>query len=596
MTKGGNCNSDKPCGAKNCKDCIQNCCLEKCDSYTSEEIECQFKDAVVQVQAEFILLGTTGTAPVPLISATGGTPLGPNIRTDVILNGNGFFIKSHYIVTPAHLVLLPPSLTSVVNRFPIFDVTNTALGNIKNQMIRASRILVSVFNVNGKGHSFVYEADLVGVDGAGDIAVLKINHMREWNRVNPVIQKCHPRFEFGRSRAAIDGEKIYIIGDYVSNSLDLGMFNAAGAINEGLLSDHRYTDYSGYALAESLLISASAYSHSSGLPIINGQGEVIGMQTTDVVGAVPRFRFSNTPVGLSNGTGVIENGVVSGTGILNSQFLNQAISAGIVAGPSEFFMRNVIKKLIKADGCSKKLNCLNLELICDPAGTYYRYKKGYAGIAYQLFSGIDYDITTDYTSGSPVGGLPRIRLNINGEFLNSPSCKELVGVRVRGLAGINPDDAAGIANGRYFVPGGTGTVQPFIGLNLPISPFLGKLQPGDIITHIGKFALGDINKQIPPALLTWRLSAGDTIEICYRRGGNALNSSDNSLTENYDNLKSYIGCLVDYPYLMDYPWYTINRFPLLTDAGFTFPANQSSNPQIPQANLFAGAGIFFPAF
>lgn len=517
---------------------------------------CQYKDAVVEIQSEFILIGASGGTG----GATCGTPLGPDSRSDVILGGNGFFIKGHYIVCPAQLVLLPPALTSVVNVYPFATGADLTLGVLKNQMTRASRILVTVYNVNGNGHTFVYEADLVGVDGAGDIALLCINPKRQWNICNPCIQKCHPYFNFGSSRRAKDGEKAYLIGDYVTNSLNLRQMTPINGIVEGLVTDHRYLDVSGFVLAELVAVSASVYAWRVGLPIINCQGQVIAMQTISVIGAQTNF---------------LSFGVDSFNGL------------GGVGGPSEFFMRRVIKELIKGT-CSRKTNC-HLELI--PSGTcsFTRYKKGYLGISYNVVTGVDYDITTDYTSGFPTSNLPRVRLSPSGEFLNSPSCKELVGIRVTGIAGANPNDLFGIADGFLYVPGGTATTAPLFP-SLPVSPFLGKLHPGDIITHIECVALGDQERQIAPSLITWRLCSGDQIEICYRRGGSAFNDIENCVTDNYDQLFTYTASLQDYPAGLDYPWYSV-LFPNigLPPYNFTFPFNQTINPQWPSLALTMGA-------
>ena len=562
------CYSDKH--EKKCEpDCQQDCCIKKCECYSPEEIVCLYKDAVVEVHSEFILLGTGATG---FGGATGGTPLTANTRADVILEGNGFFIKGHYIVAPAHLVLLPPSLTSVANRFPFLDSNNLVLGQIRSELVRASRILVSVFNVNGKGHSFVYEADLVGVDGAGDIAVLRINYKKQWNLCNPCVEQCHPYFKFGSSRAAKDGERVYLIGDYITNAIDRRLFNAVGAISEGLLSDHRYLEYSGWVLPETVLVSASAYAFSSGLPILNCQGQVIGMQTTDLAAVLPSLSIFES-VGLAT----------------------QQEGLGFVAGPSEFFLRRVVKSLIKGT-CSRKYNC-QLETICDPVGAFYRYRKAYAGIAYDVFTGVDYDTTTDYTSGAAARGVARVRLGPSGDFLNSPSCKQLIGIRVLGLAGGSPTDVVDIPNGFFYVPGGTGAAP--LPSFLPVSSFLGKLIPGDVITHINGVAIGDLDKQIAPSLITWRLCPGDRIEIQYRRGGNLGNTGDNGFSENYDNISTHTSCLGSFPALMDYPWYAVNVFPLLGALpfpGFIFPFGQLANPQVPSANPLFGGGLFHPAF
>ncbi len=551
--------------------CIKPCCkVSKCPCYSPEEIYCKYKDAVVELHSEFILLGSTGTTAgtegnIPFTSATGGTPLAPNSRMDYILEGNGFFIKGHYIIAPAQLVLLPPSLTSVVNRYPLAE-GSTTLGTIKNQMIQASRILVSVFNVNGKGCSYVYEAELVGVDGAGDIAVLKINYNKQWNACNPCVEKCHPYLTFAKSRGCIGGEKVYMLGDFAGNDFEGNTFNAVGGIVDGLLADHRYLEYSGWVLPECVLVSAPAYSFSAGLPILNCRGQVVGMQTTDLYASNP---------------------------LLHPQIQQQS-GVGFVSGPSEYFMRKVIASIIRGT-CSRRYNC-QLETICDPVGSYYRYKKGYAGIAYEVFTGKDYDITSDFTSGAAYANVPRIRLSPTGDFLSYPACKDLVGIKVLGLAGINPTDATDILNGYFYVPGGTGTAS--LNSDLLVSPFLGKLLPGDVITHINGIALGDLNQQIAPSLITWRLCANDQIEVRYRRGGNSLNSGDNTFTENYENQYTARCCLNEFPALMDYPWYAVNIFPSLSaepTPAFIFPIGQLLEPQLPALDNDA-ASVFHPAF
>jgi S1-C subfamily serine protease len=585
------------------KKCEQHCCIKECPCLKPEELVCLKRDAVVEIHSEFILLGESGSGELaaPLTSATGGTPLGAGTRADVILEGNGFFIKGHYIICPAHLILLPPSLGSVVNRFPLISTTSTddiELGRMKDLIVRASRILVSVFNVNGHGHSFVYEADLVGVDGAGDIAVLRINFKKQWNFCNPCIEKCHPFLKFGKSRAAKEGEKVFLLGDFTSD-VQQSRFNAVGLVTEGVLSDHRHLEYQGFVFPELVVVDVSVYANSSGLPILNCQGEVIGMQTTNVAGISPFTVFPTTQVEVD---GTVTFGTAGATasvgssGTIGPLVLGNELGLGFVAGPSEFFMRRVIKIIIKGT-CSRKFQC-QLETICDAAGGYYRYRKGYLGLAYDVFSGVDYDVTTDFNSGDAFAGQRRVRLGPNGEFLNSPGCKELIGLRVLGLAGINPSQLSGVQNGFYFVPGGSASA-PFPSF-LPISPLLGKLQPGDQITHFDGVALGDLNKQIAPSLITWRLCADDQLEITYRRGGNAANNSDNAFTENYDNLFTHTVCLADFPNFMDYPWYAVPVFPLLAGFGFgpAFAAiDQLANPQIPQRASVAlnGDSIFHAA-
>lgn len=537
--------SNKNCKRKNKHECK---CKPKCEKHSSscsskcltpEQILYLSRNAVVEVHSEFILLGASGPGADIRAADISLQPLLPNTRADIVLEGNGFFIEQHYIITPAHLVLLPPSLTSVANRYPfVHPQAFNEQTRISNLMIRASRILITVLNVNNKKHSFVYEAELVGVDGAGDIAILRIKTCSQWNFCNPCIEECHPHLQFGCSSKIVSGEKVYLLGNQVSGANNMRRFNSVVSISQGLLANNQHVDYSGLILAETILVSAPNYNFSSGLPILDCQGCVIGMQT------------------------------------INS------CCKEFVSGPSKHFMHRVIKTLIQGL-CQDKCN-EHIELICDPIGNYYRYRKAYLGITYEVLSGVDYDVTIDYTSSTNVIGVPRIRLDANGEFMNSPSCKEIMGIRVLGVAGVNPNNDVNINNGLYYVPGGE-SLAPLLN-NLPVSPLIGKIQPGDIITHINDIPIGNMCKQVSPAVILWRCVSGQQITITYRSGGNFVGSDSNDLTGNYDNLHKYTIFASDYPLGLDYPWYAIDIFPLLATLpypGFIFN-NQLAQPQLPQ--------------
>ncbi len=563
---------------------------------TAQQIHCMYADAVVGVHSEFILIGASGPTGV-----TGGTPLALNARADIIKEGNGFFFRkgckkekkdkcrdkcyspsSHsglYIMTAAQNVLLPPSLSSVAQRFPPVDATPFSYGNIKDTMVRASRILVSVFGVadkKGCKHSYVYEADLIGVDGAGDLAILKIAECSGFNKCQPAL--CdHIAFKLGGKPCA--GDKVYLLGDYVTSSLNRRTFNAVSAIADGIVSDADYADYFGWALQEAVLVTAPAYAFTAGLPMIDCEGRVFAMQTTDLAAVDNRINFT------------------LGTGATGT--IGQTEGSGLVAGPSMAFLAPSIKAILRPCDCSR-IEC-DIEQIADSVGSYRRFVKGYAGIAYDIFTAGDYTTTAEFTSGKIYSTLPRIRVSSTGQLLNGPNPKILRGVRVLGLAGANPDDQENIANGAYYVPGGTGLSAPLAGLVLPVSPVLGKLLPGDLITSIGGIPMGDIGQQRAPAAATWGVKPGCDLTFCYSRGGNELNTDDNGVdndSEQYGRNTSYsvrVG-LVGFPKLMDYPWYSINRDALLAAApyGFVFPAEQVTNPQLPARTQ--PAGFFHPAF
>lgn len=550
---------------------------EEIQALDASEIHKLLSSAVVKVSSEFILVGAdvTGTIAAPTyapIAVTDVTPLSDPTpatdavpatggRRDTIIHSNGALFLGNYILTTASAVLMPPSLGAAVNRYPYLTFNNpdVTLGVFKDQMVRASRILVTVYNVNGSGKSFVYDASLIGVDGAGDIAILKINSNAPFNRFNACL-KNHPHFEFGKSRALRPGNRVYLLGDYlasVNDSLYVNNSNFNVGIVEGLVTSSRHADHAGWALQDLVTVSAGQIGTAArGMPIVDEFGKLVALQTINSLS-------------------------VMGTTLNDAAGVNTAYGIdGYIAGPSEFFMRNAIKEIIAGD-CSRRRN--NVAPICDAAGGYVRYHKAYAGLATDVFEGYMYDITTDFSAGTAFSGQPRVRVGPDGRLLNSPSCKNIVGLRVLGLAGANPNadflptalvpTGVPIPNGIYYVPGGdeTNFLTP-----LPISPFLGAINAGDVITHIGRYALGDLHTQIVPTLVTWAKEESSTLDVTVRAGGNANNwtpgllptdpivqtlAESNAITANYDDLEERRVCLADFPAFMDYPWYAILLFP-----------------------------------
>lgn len=535
------CESEKSdaCKSKICKFC-------PIDDIPAHIVACRYDNAVVEIHSEFILTGGSDVV-------NGESPLGPlsgdyQGRRDVILNGNGFFLAGKHIIAPAQLVLLPPSLTAVVNRYPYLENIPDDLGRIQNQMVRASRILVTVHNVNNCGKSYLYEANLVGVDGAGDIAVLEISKCSDFNDTNPKISSCHPHFSLGGSEFMKAGQKAYLMGDYATNAIsDRRTISLRPTIIEAKISDAHHLERSGWVLPQMIVVDASVYSFRTGMPILDSAGRVIGMQTTNI----------------------------------NEQ--------GLVGGPSSAFMRPVLKYLINALWRYRNNDSKGrLEQIRDPLGNYFRYRKSYLGLAYDVFDGADYDYTVDYNPTALVAGRPRVRLDDNGNFLSSPSNKQLLGVRVQGIAGANPNDLGNnggdpnvARDGSFYVPGGesdptiNGLVNP-LPAQLPVSPFLGNIRAGDLITHISvchknkkhKFELGDLQGQIAPSLVTWKARPNTPVDIDVRRGGNSENDDNNSATENYQTCYTFKACTKEFPQALDYPWYAVSIFPSLEDDDF----------------------------
>jgi S1-C subfamily serine protease len=531
--------------------CNENLCrIPYCDEYRPEEIMCKFKDAVVSIQSEFILIGSLG--PTDVVNNT--TPLGKDIRYDYFVQTYGFFVEGKYIIAPSQAVLLPPSLSAVCNRYPFFQPQNLNPGEesvkIQDVIIRATRILVTVYNVNGKGKTFVYEADLVGVDGAGDISVLRIDMEKCWNAKNPCVQKCHPQLEFGSSRSAILGEKVYLLSGPDVNDAPL---NSSVAIFPGLLTNQKCVDPNGIFLQELIAFSMPAAINKPGGPILNAQGKVLGMAVGKLNGEYP-------------------------------------------VGTSEFFMRRIILEIIKGI-CPPCGNC-HLEVIDDPVGAYYRYKKSYLGIGYNVANGLDYDVTKDYGSilvnagPAAIFSSPRVRLDEAGKLLNSPSCKQQIGVKVVGVAGMNPNGFNDVSF--YYVPGGIVNAAEPLPTGLPVSPFIDRILPGDIITHINNVQIGELYEQVAPGLITWNKCPGEHVHICFRRGGNAPNNESNSDVGNYEIWYEETATLLNYPKVLDYPAYAIVSQNI--NAAFTYNKVEWSFPIVPPPSIgFFGGAIFQPS-
>ena len=568
------------CEVKCERDCKKKDCDKSCfDCESPEKIICKKYNAVVNIHAEYILVGTGITTGASVAAA----PLATGSRADIIVDSQGFFVKGHYIITTASSVFMPPSITSSVNRYPF--ITNPPLainGSMYNATFRASRILVDVYNVNNRKCSFVYEADIVGADLAANFAVLKINQKKQWNACNPCIEKCHPYFKWSNSRKNKRGTKAYILGDVAASNkngslqnldvpssapLNYGRYtNGCKMITAGVICDNRYVDHSGWLLHESIVTDAVASKLCQGGPILNCEGHVIGIVAGNI----------------NNVINDLDSGIP------------------LTVGPSEFFVRRSFKTILK--GKANKRANKYLVYVNDNAGTYSRYIKGYLGVGYQVMNGADFDYTTDYTGGSVTfpAGQPRIRLDAQGLFVSTPeptcvdkSVKVVSGLRVVSVAGSSS------TGDYYFTPGTSNAAAPLPNVSsayggLPAdSPLLNMLVPGDIILSIDKVELGDGVKEIAPSLITWRIPANDRINVVYTRGGNLLNTvNPNTNAGNYRDTTEIPVDLVEFPPLLDFPWYAVQNFPLITYYGFTLPVNQIQDPQVPSTTTLN----FQPAF
>lgn len=445
-------------------------------SLTIRELACNLRDAVVAISGQIVFLDPGG---IPAL---------------ITQRGNGFFIKGHYIICPANLVLIGPK--TGLKRLPPSLIQSE--NGYSNQFIRVSRILVDVSNVNGSGHSYSYEADIVGLDGAANLAVLRINPTKAWNINNPSIRVCHPILQWGKSRNSCSGDTVILIGNICSpasiTGSDTTLAVAENAITLGILSDNRYVFPGGQVPGELLLLSnILPHGEQQGLPIITTHGTVIGMTVH----------------------------------VYDSYTYN--------IGLSEFFMRLPVKALIRSyqDKCIPERYQGFITLISDPIGDYYVFNKSWIGIAGILMDAQDYDTTINITSRAPIA---------EGDALTHlPCCKEILGYRVLAVAGELPTEV--------FIPGNSppNSLIP----TLSLSPAYGIINRGDIITHLNGCPLGDRKGQISPSLVMWRIQPGAKVKISYRKQ-----------TEQFEHTHEVIVHTQSYQPFLDFPFYSRFQIPL----------------------------------
>lgn len=162
------------------------------------------------------------------------------LRNNQVVNCSGFFISADgYIATSAHCLLTRNENANVNN-------------NLKH--FRASKIWV---DVSVGMETKAKECKIVGIDGAGDIALLKTE------------TKDQTFLEFTNSHLSKIGEDCFILGNPLAVDVQ--------SISNGNIRDNKF--YHPNVLVETMLVSASAYKGNSGSPILNSDGEVIGMTT-----------------------------------------------------------------------------------------------------------------------------------------------------------------------------------------------------------------------------------------------------------------------------------------------------------------------------
>lgn len=164
--------------------------------------------------------------------------------------GSGFFIREDgYICTCAHVVL-------------------ASGGSIPNAN-RASIVIVDLTNANGvKGKNVQVRCDIVGIDQAADIAVLKVRTTSQdsifgFNLTN------QSSIVWGDSTNALEGSPCHVIGQ--PEGID------RRSISSGTLRDNKFIATSNPLAPEGIFFDAPIHPGNSGSPVFDSIGKVIGM-------------------------------------------------------------------------------------------------------------------------------------------------------------------------------------------------------------------------------------------------------------------------------------------------------------------------------
>uniref|UniRef100_A0A6C0JXT5 Uncharacterized protein n=1 Tax=viral metagenome TaxID=1070528 RepID=A0A6C0JXT5_9ZZZZ len=542
------------------------------------------------------------------------------LNTTAVRISNGFLIRDGYVITTAQTVLAPPSLSS--GALPAYAYNAAPPdGVMRNLPLPASSITVTVNGMADDLLSMQKKAVLIGASGSDDIAVLQLAPENSgWNYgtgsilgiestgngckyvfncFNDSCVKSYPFHEYlhlGLTAKSICNmfpepcSEVGIPSSIITNNGGRWGFHGGPPVCfKGQVVNSFFTDGSGLFLPESLLVAADLPQTLYGQAVINSEGKVLGMISGSYTGD---FLYSD------------------------------AQRSDLFIGPNFETLQRVVSAIIHSQSCGGKDKPRDVLIYKYQGLQYTAFRQAYIGIGYEVNEG-GYEFLEDYTSGaSPYPALNTTA--VNGAFVgNGPKIKAITGLRLLGVAGLNPDNTNGQAGGSRFILGGVSTAPLIPGtadvegiitnenISAPnpigVSPLLGTdIKPGDIITQIGitggcQYNLGQrACEHNLSSFLKLTASVGDRVTITYVSV--PLDGTDNNTEVHTEEIT-----LTDTPAAVAFPWAFVGRnwdgFANQLDMT-VFPATQlypgnsvigGDGPFLPQRVNPASVGRFWPS-
>lgn len=389
---------------------------------TPPQIYTKCAEAIVDVEALSVLQTGVLTFPTPALIPGPSVTFEPSsdLRFLYRVCGSGFFVKEGYIITCASLVTLPPYFVEdfVANS----NVELTALvrdpDNVTAKINRANRIYVRLYGspkvepsrsagADGCNTSHIYETVLIGVDGASNTAVLKIDPKLIFNKDKPLVEEI-TYLDWGKSCSSMIGSPVYNIANTEQNVLHF---------NSGIIRNNRNVDVR-FKYYESIDTNMMFFSGSIGSALIDANGDAIGIvtgrskninndQLTDHMN-LDSEPLINTEHKNSNQVEPNDYGqsiVLAGdSGLRRVKGAAENIN-GMIFGVSERLANRISRRFIKAD---KGICTRRVTLQKDQPGDFFTYRKGWLNLHVELATTntwLNHNLSLNTTQEPPSFGL-----------------------------------------------------------------------------------------------------------------------------------------------------------------------------------------------